>query len=283
MASNSDVRASQLLDMSLDDVDKVLRRGKATHKGGRNNMRYQDMQNDYQSARNTPRDVRGGYRDSTQPFGFSKNNYHDSTQSFGDSRNSFPGQMNQYGDARNDLRGPSQPFGDPRNHFNSQMQPFGDGRNDFRDHRGGGFYGKRHFNGSDSHRRERFYPQSFGARPLHSTPYGPTSNEPRPPKFIVRVTNLDHSVSQEQLMRLFASVGEVDKLWIDYDRTARSRGTGGCVFKSMNDAKFAIAKYNGMDLSGRPMSVYGEYQEFPRQRPRPQNGNRSIHNVKSPW
>ncbi|CDR93802.1 THO complex subunit 4 [Babesia bigemina] len=290
MASNSEVRTSQLLDMALDDVDKVLRRGKGTHKGGRTASRYPEAHNDYQPARNMPRNVRGGHREPMQSYGFSKNSCHEQTPSYGDHRGNFHGQMQPYGDARNDLRGQSQPFGDTRNHFQGQMQSYGDGRNDFREHRsdnrehrGGGYYPRQQYSGPDAPRRERFYPQNYGARPLHVTPYGPSSNEPRPPKFIVRVTNLDHNVSHEQLTRLFASVGEVDKVWIDYDRTARSRGTGGCVFKSMSDAKFAISKYDGIDLSGRPISVYGEYQDIPRQRPRPQNVNRNTNNVKSPW
>eukprot|EP00371_Babesia_bovis_P003552 XP_001612199.1 hypothetical protein [Babesia bovis T2Bo] len=42
-------------------------------------------------------------------------------------------------------------------------------------------------------------------------------------KYILKVSNLDHTITREHLKELFSEVGKVEKTWIDYDRTARSK------------------------------------------------------------
>ncbi|PFH31989.1 RNA recognition motif-containing protein [Besnoitia besnoiti] len=77
----------------------------------------------------------------------------------------------------------------------------------------------------------------------------------RPQTAVVRVSNLDYSVLEEDLKELFSAVGEISKVWIDYDRTDRSKGTGGCVFRSVADAKRAIQTYEGRRIEGLPLRL----------------------------
>ncbi|XP_952639.1 RNA and export factor binding protein, putative [Theileria annulata] len=92
----------------------------------------------------------------------------------------------------------------------------------------------------------------FGDRPE------PFRRRRRETKYIVRVSNLDHSVMKEDLMELFSSVGDVVKVWVDYDNTDRSKGTGGCIYKFTDDAKKAISKFNGTVIEGKAVEMYGE-------------------------
>ncbi|KAF8819375.1 Rna recognition motif-containing protein [Cardiosporidium cionae] len=72
---------------------------------------------------------------------------------------------------------------------------------------------------------------------------------------IVKVSDLDYSIMEEDLMELFSSVGDVLKVWIDYDRTDRSEGTGGCIFRNAHDAQRAIEMYNGCRIEGMPIHL----------------------------
>ncbi|KAK1937421.1 hypothetical protein X943_001726 [Babesia divergens] len=121
-------------------------------------------------------------------------------------------------------------------------------------------------------RGNRYASSNSWQRPQHRHP-------PRAPTFIVKVSNLDHKVSKDDLMKLFASVGEVEKVWIDYDHIDRSMGTGGCIFKSEDDAKRAISEHDGSELSGRIIQLSGEYQVTRHHYNRRHNGI----GVKAPW
>ncbi|UKK02356.2 hypothetical protein MACK_001715 [Theileria orientalis] len=115
----------------------------------------------------------------------------------------------------------------------------------------------------------------------------------RETKYIVRVSNLDHSVMKEDLMELFSSVGDVVKVWVDYDNTDRSKGTGGCIYKFTEDAKKAISKFNGSMIEGKAVEMYGEVYNRDRRNFRPRNryplrNNRFSRggprrNGRSPW
>ncbi|AFZ78951.1 hypothetical protein BEWA_017920 [Theileria equi strain WA] len=109
------------------------------------------------------------------------------------------------------------------------------------------------------------------------------------PKFIVRVSNLDHTIMQKDLMELFSSVGEVIKAWVDYDNTDRSKGTGGCMYKFAEDAERAIEKFNGSIIEGKAIKLHGEILIQDREPFRQRNNfnrfqrNRFSNNLKSPW
>ncbi|CEL92651.1 unnamed protein product [Vitrella brassicaformis CCMP3155] len=71
----------------------------------------------------------------------------------------------------------------------------------------------------------------------------------------VTIEGLEYSVMQDDLYELFQSIGQVVKVWIDYDSTDRSAGSGGVVFASTADAEQAVKRYNGKLLDGKQLSL----------------------------
>ncbi|EWC91123.1 hypothetical protein PFNF54_00087 [Plasmodium falciparum NF54] len=66
----------------------------------------------------------------------------------------------------------------------------------------------------------------------------------------VKISNLDYTISKNDLMELFSNVCKVVNAWINYDHTDRSNGTAVCVFENINDAQKAIDKYDGSEIEG---------------------------------
>lgn len=133
--------------------------------------------------------------------------------------------------------------------------------------RRGGFNAKR-FNRRDYGEPSRKY--IFGDRnPTHivnrgsfSSPYQKGirqirfANSNRKNAFVIlRISNLDFCILQDDLHELFSSVGEVSKVWIDFDKTDRSEGTGGCIFKDPRDAERALRLYDGRMIEGMPIKL----------------------------
>ncbi|KAK2195297.1 bifunctional Nucleotide-binding alpha-beta plait domain superfamily/RNA recognition motif domain/RNA-binding domain superfamily [Babesia duncani] len=73
--------------------------------------------------------------------------------------------------------------------------------------------------------------------------------------YIVKISNLEHTVTKEQLNEMFSSVGEVVKTWIDYDHIDRSKGTGGCIFRFADDAQKAVLKYNNTKVGDKQLEL----------------------------
>jgi RNA recognition motif-containing protein len=70
------------------------------------------------------------------------------------------------------------------------------------------------------------------------------------------VGNLPFSATDESLMNMFSECGTVDSARIITDReSGRSKGFGFVEMASDAEANAAIAKFNGSDNGGRPMTV----------------------------
>ncbi|KAL8274763.1 hypothetical protein Esti_001312 [Eimeria stiedai] len=120
--------------------------------------------------------------------------------------------------------------------------------------RGGGFGGPSSFRSCEGNNSSTLWysPQSRS----RGGPYGRGLGGGAPPRsFVVRISGLDYSVLEGDLKELFESVGGVSKVWIDFDRTDRSLGTGGCVFKSMSDARRAVDAFEGRKIEGRAIHL----------------------------
>jgi RNA recognition motif-containing protein len=70
------------------------------------------------------------------------------------------------------------------------------------------------------------------------------------------VGNLSYNTNDSSLKDLFAQVGSVASAIVIMDKmTGRSKGFGFVELENDADAETAIAKYNGMEVDGRKLTV----------------------------
>ncbi|XVF23853.1 hypothetical protein REPUB_Repub13aG0075500 [Reevesia pubescens] len=69
------------------------------------------------------------------------------------------------------------------------------------------------------------------------------------------ISNLDYSVSNQDIKVLFSEVGDLKRYSINYDMSGRSKGTAEVVFFRQIDALAAIKRYNNVQLDGKPMTI----------------------------
>ncbi|MFN0120477.1 MAG: RNA recognition motif domain-containing protein [Blastocatellia bacterium] len=70
------------------------------------------------------------------------------------------------------------------------------------------------------------------------------------------VGNLSFDVDGEQLAELFAEAGTVESASVVSDRdTGRSRGFGFVEMASKEEGEAAIARFNGVEINGRSLTV----------------------------
>jgi RNA recognition motif-containing protein len=72
----------------------------------------------------------------------------------------------------------------------------------------------------------------------------------------IYIGNLSYNVRENDLQRVLQEYGAVASVRIIMDRnTGRSKGFGFCEMESDEDARKAIEKLNGTELSGRTLIV----------------------------
>ncbi|CAH9106174.1 unnamed protein product [Cuscuta europaea] len=69
------------------------------------------------------------------------------------------------------------------------------------------------------------------------------------------VSNLHHSVTNEDIRELFSEIGELVRYAIHYDKNGRQSGSAEVVFVRRTDAIQALKKYNNVQLDGKPMKI----------------------------
>jgi hypothetical protein len=85
----------------------------------------------------------------------------------------------------------------------------------------------------------------------------------------IYVGNLAWACSSDDLLKLFSSHGQVARAQVVMDReTGRSRGFGFVEMPNPDEAQAAIQALNGIDMSGRPLTV----NEAKPREPRPAGG-----------
>lgn len=81
----------------------------------------------------------------------------------------------------------------------------------------------------------------------------------------IYVGNLSFNVDTNQLSDVFAEFGTVDTVNVITDReTGRSKGFAFVEMSTDNEARTAIEKLNGMELSGRAMNISEAKPQEPR-------------------
>jgi len=81
----------------------------------------------------------------------------------------------------------------------------------------------------------------------------------------VFVGNLDFSMTRSDVEGLFSQVGPLKDVFLPIDRTtSRPRGFAFVEFESEEDAKQAIARFNGHEISGRFLKVNVAEERTPR-------------------
>lgn len=71
----------------------------------------------------------------------------------------------------------------------------------------------------------------------------------------LHISNLDSSVTVEDVQELFSEIGELKRYSINYDNDGKSQGSAEVVFARKVDALDAIERYNGVLLDGKPMKI----------------------------
>ncbi|SBS87268.1 RNA and export factor binding protein, putative [Plasmodium malariae] len=71
----------------------------------------------------------------------------------------------------------------------------------------------------------------------------------------VMISNLDYTISKNDLVELFSNVCKVVNAWINYDHTDRSDGTAVCIFENISDAQKAIDKYDEIEGLSMKMEI----------------------------
>lgn len=89
-----------------------------------------------------------------------------------------------------------------------------------------------------------------GAASAYGAPRGPSAA----PSQQIFVKNLPWSTSNDDLVELFQTVGQVTHAEIMYEG-GRSKGTGVVQFATTSDAELAIAKFNSYVYGGRPLDI----------------------------
>src|SRR5689334_3055226 len=80
------------------------------------------------------------------------------------------------------------------------------------------------------------------------------------------VGNLPFSATDDSLKQIFAQAGNVESARVITDRdSGRSKGFGFVEMASDAEATDAIAKFNGADYEGRPMTVAEAKPQEPRE------------------
>uniref|UniRef100_A0ACD5U922 Uncharacterized protein n=1 Tax=Avena sativa TaxID=4498 RepID=A0ACD5U922_AVESA len=71
----------------------------------------------------------------------------------------------------------------------------------------------------------------------------------------LHVSNLNASVTVEDVQELFSEIGELKRYSVNYDKDGKSQGSAQVVFARKVDALDAIERYNGVQLDGKPMKI----------------------------
>ncbi|KAJ3114557.1 hypothetical protein HK098_007308 [Nowakowskiella sp. JEL0407] len=99
----------------------------------------------------------------------------------------------------------------------------------------------------------------------------PTKQIVDSPSSSLKVENLHWNVTEDDLFKLFSSVGVVESARINYDNAGRSEGTAVIHFSGPNDAQAALSTFQGVELDEMKMNLSVLPPKTPRNLGAPRN------------
>jgi RNA recognition motif-containing protein len=71
----------------------------------------------------------------------------------------------------------------------------------------------------------------------------------------LKLSNLEYTVTEDDLRELFQTVGQLKKVSIKYDKSGRSEGEADVIFNNFQDAKAALKKYQGVTIDKKEVKI----------------------------
>lgn len=71
----------------------------------------------------------------------------------------------------------------------------------------------------------------------------------------VQITNLSYEISRDELGDLFAEIGPVRAVKMEYNRAGRPTGVAYVKYESYSDARNAVEAFDGKTAAGEPITV----------------------------
>ncbi|GFF50599.1 RNA binding domain protein [Aspergillus lentulus] len=93
-----------------------------------------------------------------------------------------------------------------------------------------------------------------GSRRPRGDRYSPSPDR-APAGTKIRVENLHYDITESDLEDLFSRIGPVSNLSLVYDRAGRSEGVAYVTYNRANDARTAIAEFDGANAKGQPIRL----------------------------
>lgn len=97
----------------------------------------------------------------------------------------------------------------------------------------------------------------------------------------ILIKNLHHDVSQDDLRKLFGVHGSLKRVFIKFDKSGRSEGTGDVVYADPLSAELAFGAYNGKMLDGQPLELALVQDQGPRGHGRGRGRGRKRNHVQT--
>ncbi|KAK9551742.1 hypothetical protein V6Z77_007867 [Aspergillus fumigatus] len=94
-----------------------------------------------------------------------------------------------------------------------------------------------------------------GSRRPRGDRYSPSPDRSAPAGAKIRVENLHYDITESDLEDLFNRIGPVSNLSLVYDRAGRSEGVAYVTYNRANDARTAIAEFDGANAKGQPIRL----------------------------
>ncbi|CBF79945.1 hypothetical protein AN7706.2 [Aspergillus nidulans FGSC A4] len=107
----------------------------------------------------------------------------------------------------------------------------------------------------DKYEDDRDTRPSRGGRRPRVDRYSPSPDRSASAGTRLRIENLHYDITETDLEELFSRIGPISNVSLVYDRAGRSEGVAYVTYSRYNDAKTAIAEFDGANAKGQPIRI----------------------------